>query len=154
MDTETTNVESFNLDHRLVRAPYLRLADRKVLPRGDVLTKWDLRFTQPNRSYLEAETVHSIEHTFADAVRNHSGDVIDFSPMGCQTGFYLLMSGDYGFDAVAAIVAAGMADVAAADHVPAANEAQCGQGRLHDLDGARSAAADFLAERDGWAEVF
>ena len=46
------NVESFNLDHRTVSAPYVRLADRKVLPHGDVLVKYDVRFTQPNRAHL------------------------------------------------------------------------------------------------------
>src|SRR5690606_2990534 len=40
------NVESFNLDHRLVAAPYLRLADRKQLPQGDVIVKYDVRFAQ------------------------------------------------------------------------------------------------------------
>ena len=63
------NVESFNLDHRTVAAPYLRIADRKELPGGDVLTKFDVRFTQPNVEHLESETVHSLEHMMAEHMR-------------------------------------------------------------------------------------
>ena len=93
---ERMNVESFNLDHRTVAAPYVRLADTKTLPAGDVIEKYDVRFTQPNVAHLEMPTVHSIEHLFAEKSRNHSDRVIDFSPMGCQTGFYLILQGDLG----------------------------------------------------------
>ena len=85
---EKMNVESFNLDHRAVKAPYVRIADRKVLPGGDTLIKYDIRFTQPNTAHLEMPTVHSIEHLSAEHMRNHTDRLIDFSPMGCQTGFY------------------------------------------------------------------
>ena len=91
---ERMNVESFNLDHRAVAAPFVRVADVKRLPDGDVLTKYDVRFCQPNREHLEMTAVHSIEHSFAECVRNHSDAVIDFGPMGCQTGFYLIMVGE------------------------------------------------------------
>ena len=87
------NVESFNLDHRLVSAPYVRVADRKRLPGGDELVKYDVRFTQPNQAHLEMPAVHSIEHLTAELMRNHTNKLIDFSPMGCQTGFYALTLG-------------------------------------------------------------
>ena len=90
---EKMNVESFNLDHRAVAAPYVRIADRKVLPGGDTLIKYDIRFTQPNTAHLEMPTVHSIEHLSAEHMRNHTDRLIDFSPMGCQTGFYALTLG-------------------------------------------------------------
>ena len=48
--TPRMNVESFNLDHTKVAAPYVRVADRKELPGGDVLVKYDVRFCQPNRA--------------------------------------------------------------------------------------------------------
>ena len=85
------NVESFNLDHRAVAAPFVRIADRKELPGGDVLVKYDVRFKQPNVEHLEMPTVHSLEHMLAEHLRNHTDALIDFSPMGCQTGFYALM---------------------------------------------------------------
>ena len=90
---EKMNVESFNLDHRAVKAPYVRIANRKVLPGGDTLIKYDIRFTQPNTAHLEMPTVHSIEHLSAEHMRNHTDRLIDFSPMGCQTGFYALTLG-------------------------------------------------------------
>ncbi|MCD1269686.1 S-ribosylhomocysteine lyase [Microbacterium sp. MEC084] len=148
------NVESFNLDHRAVAAPYLRVADRKVLPHGDVIVKYDVRFAQPNIAHLEMPAIHSLEHLFAEKSRNHSDRVIDFSPMGCQTGFYLILQGDHTFEQVEELVAATLQDILDADEVPAANEVQCGWGANHTLEGAQQAARAFLAERGQWAQVF
>lgn len=147
------NVESFNLDHRTVSAPYIRLADRKVLPNGDVISKFDVRFTQPNVAHLEMPTIHSLEHLFAEKSRNHSDQVIDFSPMGCQTGFYLILQGDHEFADVAKLVETTLTDILNATKVPAANEIQCGWGANHTLDGAQSAAREFLAKRSEWEQV-
>jgi len=147
------NVESFNLDHRTVAAPYVRLADAKVLPAGDVIQKYDVRFTQPNRAHLEMPVVHSLEHLFAEHSRNHSTRVIDFSPMGCQTGFYLILQGEWELDAVLDLVQATLEDVLVATEVPAANEVQCGWGANHTLEGAQAAARTFLAARDEWSTV-
>ncbi|MEE1619074.1 S-ribosylhomocysteine lyase [Brachybacterium sp. J153] len=147
------NVESFNLDHRTVAAPYLRIADRKELPGGDVLTKFDMRFTQPNAEHLESETVHSLEHLMAEHLRNHTRDVLDVSPMGCRTGFYVLLVGDHTVEDVAPLLAATLEDVLAATEVPAANEVQCGWGAHHTLEGAQAAARAFLAEREQWGQV-
>lgn len=147
------NVESFNLDHRTVVAPYLRLADLKELPHGDVISKFDVRFTQPNVAHLEMDTVHSLEHLFAEHSRNHSDRVLDFSPMGCQTGFYLMLEGRWTTEEVADLVAATLTDVLGATEVPAANEVQCGWGANHTLTGAQEAARTFLAARDGWSTV-
>jgi S-ribosylhomocysteine lyase len=147
------NVESFNLDHRTVAAPYVRLADTKVLPAGDVIQKYDVRFTQPNRAHLEMPVVHSLEHLFAEHSRDHSTRVIDFSPMGCQTGFYLILQGEWELDAVLDLVQATLEDVLVATEVPAANEIQCGWGANHTLEGAQAAARTFLAARDEWSTV-
>ncbi|NMM31193.1 MAG: S-ribosylhomocysteine lyase [Cellulomonas sp.] len=147
------NVESFNLDHRTVAAPYVRLADTKVLPAGDVIQKYDVRFTQPNRAHLEMPVVHSLEHLFAEHSRNHSTRVIDFSPMGCQTGFYLILQGEWELDAVLDLVHATLEDVLVATEVPAANEVQCGWGANHTLEGAQAAARTFLAARGEWSTV-
>lgn len=148
------NVESFNLDHRLVAAPYIRVADTKRLPGGDVITKFDVRFTQPNVAHLDMKAVHSLEHLFAEHSRNHSDKVIDFSPMGCQTGFYLIMQGEPDFEQVAALVEVTLNDILVADAVPAANEVQCGWGANHSLEAAQAVAASFLADRDTWNVVY
>ncbi|WP_460708439.1 S-ribosylhomocysteine lyase [Myceligenerans halotolerans] len=148
------NVESFNLDHRAVAAPYVRLADRKELPAGDVIVKYDVRFAQPNVAHLEMPVVHSLEHLFAEKSRNHTDRVLDFSPMGCQTGFYLMLSGDPAEEDVLDLVEATLTDIADATEVPAANEVQCGWGANHTLTGAQDAARAFLAERSQWTQVF
>lgn len=148
----TMNVESFNLDHRAVRAPFVRVADTKTLPGGDVLTKFDIRFRQPNVAHLEMPVVHSLEHLMAEHMREHSDAVIDISPMGCQTGFYaLLLNTDA--QAFLPLLATTLQDLLDATEVPAANEVQCGWGASHDLQGAQDAAREFLDRRDEWEQV-
>ena len=146
------NVESFNLDHRTVAAPYVRVADRKQLPGGDTLVKYDVRFTQPNRGHLEMPTVHSIEHLTAEHMRNHTDALIDFSPMGCQTGFYALMLG-VETEEFERLLELTFRDIMDATEVPAANEVQCGWGQNHSLSGAQDAVRGFLSERAHWDEV-
>ena len=146
------NVESFNLDHRAVSAPYVRLADHKTLPAGDTLSKYDVRFTQPNKGHLGMKAVHSIEHMTAHHMRNHTDALIDFSPMGCQTGFYALTLGTEPADFVQ-ILADTMQDLLDATEVPAANEVQCGWGANHSLEEAQTAVAAFLERKDEWEEV-
>ncbi|MGO1637457.1 MAG: S-ribosylhomocysteine lyase [Ancrocorticia populi] len=147
------NVESFNLDHRTVSAPYVRVADVKQLPLGDVLTKYDVRFCQPNKDHLEMPAVHSIEHTFAECVRDHSDDVVDFSPMGCQTGFYLLIAAQPDVPATIKLVAQTFQDILEATEVPAANEVQCGWGANHSLEAAQTAVKAMLAQKNTWDQV-
>lgn len=146
------NVESFNLDHRAVVAPYVRIADRKELPGGDTLIKYDVRFTQPNKSHLEMPVVHSIEHMSAEHMRNHTDKLIDFSPMGCQTGFYALTLG-LELQEFLPILEATLRDILTATEVPAANEIQCGWGANHTLEGAQNAVREFLAARADWEQV-
>lgn len=151
-EKQKTNVESFDLDHTAVAAPYVRVADRKVLPGGDTLIKYDVRFTQPNKGHLGMKAVHSIEHMTAHHMRNHTDALIDFSPMGCQTGFYALTLGVEPADFME-ILAATLQDLLDATEVPAANEVQCGWGANHSLEEAQEAVAAFLARRAEWEQV-
>lgn len=153
MNQPRMNVESFNLDHRHVAAPYVRVADRKELPHGDVITKYDVRFTQPNVGHLQMKAVHSLEHLFAEHSRNHSDAVIDFSPMGCQTGFYLILQGEPETKDVLQLIEVTLKDILGATEVPAANEVQCGWGENHSLAAAQDAARGFLAQRAVWEQV-
>lgn len=153
MNQPRMNVESFNLDHRTVAAPYVRVADKKVLPLGDVITKYDVRFTQPNVAHLDMKAIHSLEHLFAEYSRNHSTAVLDFSPMGCQTGYYLMLQGEPDMPEVLALIEATLTDILGATEVPAANEIQCGWGESHSLSEAQDAARAFLAQRATWEHV-
>lgn len=146
------NVESFNLDHTRVVAPFVRIADRKRLPGGDELVKYDVRFCQPNREHLDMRAVHSIEHLTAELMRNRTDRLIDFGPMGCQTGFYALTLGIEPQEFMP-ILEATMRDILEATEVPAANEVQCGWGAHHSLGAAQEAARGFLAARSEWEQV-
>lgn len=151
---EKMNVESFNLDHTKVKAPYVRLAGRKDGENGDVILKYDVRFKQPNKEHMEMKSLHSLEHLTAELIRNHADYVVDWSPMGCQTGFYLTVINHDNYDDILSVLEATMRDVLVATEVPASNEVQCGWAASHTLEGAQQLATEFLAKRDEWSEVF
>ena len=83
------NVESFNLDHTKVVAPFIRLAGTMEGLNGDVITN-DIPNNQTKNIWICR--LHSLEHLMAENIRNHSDKVVDLSPMGCQTGFYVSLS--------------------------------------------------------------
>lgn len=148
------NVESFNLDHTKVKAPYVRVADRKTGSNGDLIVKYDVRFKQPNKEHMEMASLHSLEHLTAELIRNHADYVVDWSPMGCQTGFYLTVLNHDELDEILAVLEATMKDVLVATEVPASNEIQCGWAASHTLSGAQELAQEFLEKRAEWSEVF
>lgn len=148
------NVESFNLDHTKVAAPYVRLAGLKEGRNGDVVHKYDIRFKQPNKAHMEMPALHSLEHLMAENVRNHTDHVVDLSPMGCQTGFYLSLINHDNYDDVLDILEKTLNDVLAATEVPACNEVQCGWAASHSLEGAKELAKEMLAKRNEWNSVF
>ncbi|MGJ6862983.1 S-ribosylhomocysteine lyase [Listeria monocytogenes] len=151
---EKMNVESFNLDHTKVKAPFVRLAGTKVGVHGDEIYKYDVRFKQPNKEHMEMPALHSLEHLMAELARNHTDKLVDISPMGCQTGFYVSFINHSDYDDALEIIATTLTDVLAATEVPACNEVQCGWAASHSLEGAKAFAAEFLDKRDEWKNVF
>ena len=144
-----TKVESFDLDHTKVRAPYVRLAGRKEGPRGDVITKWDLRLVQPNRAEIPTAPLHTIEHLLAgylrDALAGSGADVVDASPMGCRTGFYVTVLGEPSERAVRdAAVEALNGVVRHEGEIPGCAPERCGNWRDHSLPGAQAWAREVL----------
>ncbi len=79
-------VESFQLDHTKVKAPYVRYIDTETGPHGDVISNYDLRLTQPNKQAIPTGGLHTIEHTIAVLLRERIPGYIDCSPFGCRTG--------------------------------------------------------------------
>ena len=147
------NVESFNLDHTKVTAPFVRLAARKLGEKGDIVTKFDIRFTQPNKEFMPTGAIHTIEHLVAEYIRDEIDGVIDFSPMGCRTGFYFTIWGDRDEAFVAEHMVNVLRKVAVWDKpVPAATEKECGNYMDHDLEGAKKLAARWVEgiEKKGW----
>ncbi|MED9904620.1 MAG: S-ribosylhomocysteine lyase [Lachnospiraceae bacterium] len=90
-------ITSFTIDHiKLQPGVYVSRKDKA----GDaVITTFDLRMTSPNEEpVMNTAEVHTIEHLGATFLRNHpvyKEKVLYFGPMGCRTGFYLLLTGDY-----------------------------------------------------------
>lgn len=148
------NVESFNLDHTKVKAPYIRLAGVTKGANGDVIHKYDLRLKQPNKAHMEMPALHSLEHLMAENSRNHSESIVDIGPMGCQTGFYLTVINHDNYDEILDIVEKTLKDVLVADEVPACNEVQCGWAASHSLEGAKELAQEMLDKRNEWKDVF
>ncbi|WP_346798370.1 S-ribosylhomocysteine lyase [Halomonas sp. Bachu 37] len=154
MTNKPMNVESFNLDHTKVKAPYVRLAGIKVGDQGDEIHKYDMRICQPNKTHMEMPALHSLEHLLAELSRNHTDKIVDISPMGCQTGFYVSLINHDDYDDVLDLLEKTLNDVLVAEAVPACNEMQCGWAASHSLEGAKSIARDFLAGRSEWKNVF
>lgn len=149
-----TNVESFDLDHTQVKAPYIRAAGTVRGEHGDMIYKYDLRFKQPNKTHMDMKSLHSLEHLLADLLRNLLAGVIDFSPMGCQTGFYLSILNKSSTDEISIALEKALNDVLIANEVPACNERQCGWAANHSLQGAKELAKDMLAFKHTWENVF
>jgi len=153
---EARNVESFSLDHTKVRAPYIRLAGKKAGPAGDIVTKFDVRFCQPNREVMETGAMHTLEHLMAEYIRDELEGVIDLSPMGCRTGFYLALFGTPEESFVAEKLRNVLVKVAAwpdSEDVPGVDPVMCGNWKDHDLAGARLWARRWIEgiDRKGWA---
>lgn len=90
-------IKSFTVDHkRLLPGVYV---SRKDSTGHDVVTTFDIRMTRPNfEPVMNTAEIHTLEHLGATFLRNHEewvDKIIYFGPMGCRTGFYLLLAGDY-----------------------------------------------------------
>lgn len=133
-------VESFELDHTRVKAPYVRLCGVQQGPAGDRVSKYDLRFLQPNAEAFGTAALHGLEHLLAHGIREYLDGVIDLSPMGCRTGFYLTLWGEVPSAQVKEALEKALRDVLTAREIPAANARQCGNYRDLSLFGAQEYA--------------
>ena len=141
--------ESACLDHRLVKAPYVRCSELIEIDNKNKIYKYDLRLIQPNTDMISVKILHSLEHLLAVAMRRHIDGVIDISPMGCLTGFYIT-SINQPYDNMVTALEKSFKDILAFKNVPFANEIQCGSAASHDLKGAKKYAEFMLEKRDNW----
>ena len=139
-------VESFELDHRKVKAPYVRKCCTLGGVKGDKVSKFDLRFLQPNLESFGTAAMHGLEHLLATELRKFLDDVIDLSPMGCRTGFYLILWGDRSTTEVREALEKALNVVLEAEEIPAANEIQCGNYKDLSLFGAKEYTKKVLKE--------
>lgn len=141
-----TRVTSFDLDHTRVRAPYVRLAGRYQGERGDEIRKYDLRLVQPNQAEIPTAPLHTLEHLLAGYLRDHlEAEIIDASPMGCRTGFYLTVLGAPEEEAVRQALELALRDVTEHEgEIPGCSPLRCGNYRDHSLPGAKAWAEAVL----------
>ena len=149
-------LDSFKVDHTKMIAPAVRLAKTMQTPSGDIISVFDLRFCKPNREKLSETATHTLEHLFAGFIREHLNasdvEIIDVSPMGCRTGFYMSLIGTPSESKVAQAWVESMKDilqVASEAEIPELNQYQCGSYKMHSLEGARQVAKDVLEKGVG-----
>lgn len=137
-------VESFELDHRKVKAPYIRKCCVLDGAHGDQVCKFDIRFLQPNVEAFGTAAMHGLEHLLAHELRNELDGIIDLSPMGCRTGFYLSLWGNREQSEIREALEKSLKVVLEAKEIPAANEIQCGNYKDLSLFGAKEYAREAL----------
>lgn len=142
------------VDHRNVKAPYVRLSSYSVGEHGDVVYFYDLRLSQPNSTYLSTTELHSLEHLFLAGFRKYlPGNFICVAPMGCQTGLYLVLLNEGRADRVLSVYEAILNDILDATAVPYADIQECGHWQDHDLARAQARARTLLNSKSTWRQV-
>lgn len=142
-------ITSFTIDHlRLVPGVYV---SRKDPVGSETITTFDLRMTSPNdEPVMNTAEMHAIEHLAATFLRNHAefgSKIIYFGPMGCRTGFYLLLAGDYDSKDIVPLLIELFEFIANFyDEVPGASAKDCGNYLDMNLPMARFLAKKYLNE--------
>lgn len=118
---------------------------------GDKITVFDLRFYKPNKGKMSVKGTHTLEHLFAGFIRDHLNskdvEIIDVSPMGCRTGFYMSVLGTPSEKKVAKAWEKAMKDVLkvkSKKDIPELNIYQCGTYKMHSLKKAKKIAKHVL----------
>lgn len=143
-------IASFTVNHLdLLRGVYV--SRRDVTPSGDVLTTFDVRMTEPNRQpALSPQALHAMEHLAATFLHNHAewGEkVVYWGPMGCCTGNYLILNGEYEPRDILPLLRETFGFIAGFEgEVPGATPRDCGNYSFMNLEDARAAARRYLDE--------
>ena len=134
-------ISSFSVDHDLIdEGIYISRID------GDITT-YDMRTRKPNMGdYMDNITMHSVEHMFATYVRNSKigDDIIYFGPMGCRTGFYLLVRNADNREVLSVVLEVLSKIAYEADQMFGATRVECGNYLELDLDSAKREAKRYL----------
>ncbi|OPZ76989.1 MAG: S-ribosylhomocysteine lyase [Alphaproteobacteria bacterium ADurb.Bin438] len=146
-------LDSFKVDHTKMGAPSVRIAKLMQTKSGDDITIYDLRFCRPNHDMLPEKGLHTLEHLFAgfmrDFLNNDKIEIIDISPMGCKTGFYMSVIGKPIEEDVKNAFLKSMMEIAKLDddaEIPASNELQCGSCALHSMVEAKQIATNIVKQ--------
>ena len=142
-------VESFELDHTIVKAPYVRLISEEVGPKGDIITNFDIRLIQPNENSIDTGGLHTIEHLLAKLIRQRIDGLIDCSPFGCRTGFHMIMWCKQDPTEIAKVIKSSLEAIANEitwEDVPGTTIESCGNYKDHSLHSAKEWAKLILEQ--------
>lgn len=143
-------IPSFKINHeKLLRGVYVSRIDQT--PKGDILTTFDVRLTEPNRmTPVKPEALHSIEHLAATYLRNNpewKDRIIYWGPMGCATGNYLIVQGNYKPEDILPVLIDTFKFISGFEgEIPGATPKDCGNYKFNDLNEAKRIAKEFLEE--------
>lgn len=141
---------SFTIDHDVLeRGMYVSRID------GDVVT-YDIRMKKPNMGdYLANSALHTFEHLFATFTRNskYNDSVVYVGPMGCRTGFYLLLRDTVSKSEALSLVKDSLSFISNfSGEIPGSKRKECGNYKEHDLEGAKKEAKEMLMILESWNE--
>lgn len=142
-------IDSFKINHNLLeRGVYISRKD--YLKEGDVITTFDLRMTKPNKEeVMSTGVIHAIEHLGATFLRNDRSfkdRIIYFGPMGCRTGFYLLIEGNLNPFNIQDLLKEMLKYILEAKEIPGATPKDCGNYSDMDLETAKLYVKSYLDE--------
>ena len=152
-------IQSFSVDHTAI-VPGIFLSREDIV--GDsIVTTYDIRLKRPNREpVIDVAAMHSLEHIIATFLRNDpdwKDEVIYWGPMGCLTGFYLILKGSRSPREIYELLLRAFRSVNDAQEVPGAAPVNCGHYLMHNLGMAKWYAAEFasyLEANAGKDEIF
>lgn len=150
MEKTVRRIASFSVDHDKIDAGiYISRVD------GDVTT-YDLRTRKPNSGdYMSNLAMHSVEHMFATYIRNSAigADVLYFGPMGCRTGFYLLVRNGSDAEVLTAVTDTLKKIISHEGKVFGAHRKECGNYRCLDLSSAKKECERYLSVLESKKEI-
>ncbi|MBR1873633.1 MAG: S-ribosylhomocysteine lyase [Eubacterium sp.] len=139
-------IPSFSVDHTKI-IPGIFTSRIDVVGDDNRITTYDIRVTRPNTEpAVDVASMHSLEHIIATYLRNDDewkDEVIYWGPMGCLTGFYLILKGDRDPREIHGLLLGAFDSVKDVDEVPGATAENCGNYRMHNLEIAKYHAARF-----------
>lgn len=137
-------IQSFLIDHtRLKPGLYVSRIDKWGMEEA---TTFDIRVCKPNKDMLTPSVSHTIEHLMASYMREdsvYSNSVLYFGPMGCLTGFYLILKGRWTSKMIVPEITKAFFECSKAKGIPGASEVECGNYRMNDLQGAVEVCKNF-----------
>lgn len=152
-------IPSFSVDHtKIVPGIFTSRVDTL----GDqIVTTYDIRVTKPNTEpCVDVAAMHTLEHLIATYIRNDDkwkDELIYWGPMGCLTGFYIILKGNRKPKEIYDLILSSFKSVEDAEEVPGASAVNCGNYLMHNLEFAKWYArrfADYLSKNADNDEIF